>query len=304
MRSLLFLTMAATTLTTASAVAQPRSTDENALRVLPVQGNVYMIVGAGPNNVPVQISSEGAVLVNTPPPEQLPQLLDAISEMTMRPNAALVALIHTTAVTSYTSGDQALMATSARPILEYLHTSLYNRLQDESPADLSSGQNLYAYYTPKIDFGSGEAIVIHHVPEAITDSDSIVLFRGSDVIVTGPIYTHGRYPVIDVARGGSIQGLIDALNLVLDLAVPGNFASGGTLIIPGQGRISSESDVGEYRNMVVIIKDRIQSLMNEGRTLEQIQAAQPTLGYDGEHHATPADARAFVEAIYLSLEGD
>jgi hypothetical protein len=212
------------------------------------------------------------------------------------------------------SGYIAFMNSPAAPILEYLPYTLYNRLPDEFDQPLPiggqdessplGGQNLYPFYTEKIDFHSGEAIIIHHAPNAITDSDSIVLFRESDVIVTGPIYTQGRYPAIDLERGGSIQGLIDALNLVLDLAVPGNRASGGTLIVPGQGSISEESTVAEYRNMVVIIRDRIQSMTNEGMTLRQIQAARPTLDYDGEHRATEAEARAFVETIYLSLGGE
>ncbi len=283
----------------ASLVAQAADNDE--LRVMPVQGNVHMIINTGSHHYPFQVSDEGIVLLNTPPPEMLPQVLEIFSEMTSQP---FNALIQTSGVSSYMQGYIELMESRAQPILEYLPYTLFNRFPDEFDEPLPDAQNLYPFYLPKVDLYSGEAIFVHHVPRAITDSDSIVLFRGSDVIVTGPVYTQGSYPEIDLDRGGSIQGLIDALNLVLDLAVPGNLASGGTLFFPGQGSISEESTVAEYRNMVVIIRDRIQSMMNDGMTLRQIQAARPTLGYDGEHGATEEESSAFVETIYLSLGGE
>jgi hypothetical protein len=121
-----------------------------------------------------------------------------------------------------------------------------------------------------MDFSNGEAIVLYHEPAAHTDSDSIVLFRGSDVISTGAIFTPGRYPAIDLVRGGTVNGLIAGLTHILALAVPEGFASGGTLIIPGRGRISEETDVAEFRDMVVIVRDRVQDSIKKGMTWEQI----------------------------------
>ena len=116
-----------------------------------------------------------------------------------------------------------------------------------------------------------------------------------------PIYTPGRYPVIDLERGGTIDGLIDAVYKVLELAVPDNLGDGGTLIIPGRGRLAEESDLGEYRNMLVIITERIRDLRSKGMTLEQIKASRPSLDYDTEYHATRAEADRFVESIYRTL---
>ena len=138
-------------------------------------------------------------------------------------------------------------------------------------------------------------------PPPTPTATAVVLFRGSDVISAGAIFTPGRYPVIDVARGGSAKGLISALTSVLTLAVPEGFASGGTLIVPARGRICEESDVAEFRDMVVIIRDRVQDLITKGMTWEQIKASRPSRDYDAEYGANAADADRFVESIYRSL---
>ena len=116
-----------------------------------------------------------------------------------------------------------------------------------------------------------EAIVIYHEPNAHTDGDSVVLFRGSDVVSTGDIFTPDGYPFIDLERGGSIEGEIAALNHILDLTVPGKTQDGGTYVIPGHGRICDEADVVEYRDMVVIIRDRIEDMIKKGMTLDQVE---------------------------------
>jgi glyoxylase-like metal-dependent hydrolase (beta-lactamase superfamily II) len=143
------------------------------------------------------------------------------------------------------------------------------------------------------------------MPAAHTDGDSIVFFRRSDVISAGDIFTPETYPVIDLARGGSVQGVIDALNRIIELTVPAKYQEGGTYVIPGHGRLCEEADVVEYRDMVTIIRDRIQDLIRKGKTLEQVRAARPTLDYDTQYGggATGSGAARFVEAVYRSLGG-
>jgi glyoxylase-like metal-dependent hydrolase (beta-lactamase superfamily II) len=130
-------------------------------------------------------------------------------------------------------------------------------------------------------FYGDEPIEIIAQPSAHTDGDSMVFFRHSDVIVAGDTFTTDRFPVIDLARGGSLQGIIDALNRIIDIAIPRFNQQAGTLIVPGHGRISNESDVVEYRDMATIIRDRVQLMIGRGLSLEQIKAARPTLDYDG-----------------------
>jgi glyoxylase-like metal-dependent hydrolase (beta-lactamase superfamily II) len=152
-------------------------------------------------------------------------------------------------------------------------------------------------------FFNGEGIQIFHQPAARTDGDSVVAFRYSDVIVAGDLMSTTSYPVIDLEKGGSIQGVIDGLNRILELAIPEFRSQGGTLVIPGHGRLCDTGDVANYRNMVVIIRDRIKALIDEGMTLEQVKAARPIRDYDVRYGAnedwTPD---MFIEAVYNSLK--
>jgi len=140
------------------------------------------------------------------------------------------------------------------------------------------------------------------MPRAITDGDSIVMFRRSDVIAAGDIYNSDIYPPIDVSRGGSIDGEIDALNRLLDMSVTEYMAQGGTMIVPGHGWVSDSGDVGYYRDMLMIVRDRIKSLIDKGLSLQQVKAARPTMDYDPEYGRQPGATAHFVEAVYASLK--
>jgi glyoxylase-like metal-dependent hydrolase (beta-lactamase superfamily II) len=152
-------------------------------------------------------------------------------------------------------------------------------------------------------FFNGEGINMYSEPAAHTDSDIIVFFRYSDVIAAGDILNTETYPVIDVAKGETINGVLDGLNHILDLAIPEFRSQGGTLVVPGHGRICDTGDLANYRNMIAIIRDRIADMIARGLTLEQVEAARPTLEYDGLYGATtgPWTTAKFVEAAYRSL---
>ena len=152
-------------------------------------------------------------------------------------------------------------------------------------------------------FFNGEGIELIHRQASHTDGDSIVWFRGSDVIATGDLFSTETYPVIDIARGGNIQGIVEGLNRVLDLAFPEFRTEGGTMIVPGHGRIADSADVGYYRDMVTIIRDRVQDMIKKDMTLEQVKAARPTADYDPRYGATAGNwtTDMFVEAAYRSL---
>jgi hypothetical protein len=154
------------------------------------------------------------------------------------------------------------------------------------------------------EFINGEAVILYHAPAANTDGDSFVFFRHSEVISAGNLFSTVSYPLIDIEKGGSIQGVIDGLNHILDVAVAEYRAQGGTWVIPGRGRLSDTADVASYRNMLVMIRDRIRDLTKKGMTLEQVKAARPTLDFDGRYgSATGAwTTEMFVEAVYKSLQ--
>jgi len=158
------------------------------------------------------------------------------------------------------------------------------------------------YFEEKRDFPfNNEPIMLYHDESANDDADTVVMFRRSDVIATGDIFSTVSYPVIDVANGGSVEGIINGLNRVLDLAVPSKMLEeGGTYIIPGHGRICDEHDVSMYRDMLVIVSARVREMVGKKMTLEQVKAAKPTLDYDGRYGSDtgPWTTAMFIEAMY------
>jgi cyclase len=284
------------------------------LNVLHVQGQVHLITGAGVN-VAVQVGDKGAMLVDTPPAALVPQVMAEIRKLSPNP---IRYIVNTSIDPAHWGGNAALSTPPGarggggapfgfvglgRPSI-IAHENVLNRMANPpagQPATPGAAIPTTTYYLPTMDFSSnGEAIILYHAA-GITDSDSIVLFRESDVVSTGDIYTPGRYPAIQLQQGGSVAGLIAGLNQVLALAVPEAFEEGGTKIIPGHGRISEETDVAEFRDMIVIIRDRVQDLIKKGRTLEQIKADRPSRDYDAEYGASREDADRFVETIHRSL---
>jgi len=153
-------------------------------------------------------------------------------------------------------------------------------------------------------YHNGNAIEIFHEPHAITDGDSIVHFRQTDVIVTGDIFNTTQFPFIDIKDGGSVQGEINALNEILNRTVFQHEGQGGTLIVPGHGYLCDEHEVVEYRDMVVIVRDRVRGMIKNGATLDQVKAARVTADYDTRYGANtgPWTTDMFVEAVYNSLK--
>ena len=142
-----------------------------------------------------------------------------------------------------------------------------------------------------------------HEPVAHTDGDTMVFFRRSDVISTGDIFVTNHYPIVDMERGGNIQGVIAGLNRIIEIAIPADLQEGGTMVIPGHGRLCDVADVVFYQEMVTIIRDRVQDMINRGMTLEQVKAAKPTMDYDGRYGSDTGrwTTDMFVEAVYKSL---
>jgi glyoxylase-like metal-dependent hydrolase (beta-lactamase superfamily II) len=273
------------------------------IRTLPVQGNVYMLVGAR-GNTTVQVGDEGVVVVDTQFEQDAPKVLEAIRKISDKP---IVWIINTHFHPDNTGGNEALprlanAGTGTRPRV-IAHENVLNRMTASTqPRFPQATWPNDEYHTPQKDIAfNGEAIVIEHMPDAHTDGDSIVHFRRSDVLSVGDLFTPGRYPTIDLQNGGSVQGLIDALNRILKITVPLKYQEGGTYVIPGRGRLCDEADVVEYRDMLTIIRDRVQDLIRKGMTLEQVKAAKPTRDYDTEYGLDTRSNDAFVETVYKSL---
>jgi glyoxylase-like metal-dependent hydrolase (beta-lactamase superfamily II) len=174
-----------------------------------------------------------------------------------------------------------------------------------APADALPTDTYFNDTMKMSHFFNGEGVQLIHVPEAHTDGDSLVYFRGTDVIAAGDIYSTMTYPVIDRQRGGTINGIVRGLQRILDLSMAEFRSEGGTLVVPAQGRLSDSADVAYYRDMVTIIRDRVQAMIDKGMSLDQVKAAKPTADYDGRYGATSGawTTDTFVEAVYVTLGG-
>jgi glyoxylase-like metal-dependent hydrolase (beta-lactamase superfamily II) len=164
---------------------------------------------------------------------------------------------------------------------------------------------LNTFFESQRDFYfNGEAVFLYHIPNAHTDGDILVHFRGSDVLVTGDLFVTTHFPIIDLAMDGNVDGVIAGLNKTLDITVPAFLQEGGTYVIPGHGRIADEADVVSYRDMVLFVRDRIRDLRDEGLGLADVQAAEPALDYARRYDnpAIPWTTAQFVESVYRSLE--
>jgi cyclase len=283
------------------------------VEVLPVQGNIYMLAGAG-GNITLQVGDNGVLVVDTGLAPASDKVIAEIRKLSRKP---LRYVVNTSVHADHTGGNEAFSKEGGTStVVNIVNTpgaSASNSVQilgNEAILDrMTASRPSLAWPTdtffdePKELYFNGESLQILHQPMAITDGDSLVYFRRSDVVSTGDIFMTTGYPPIDLENGGSIQGVLDSLNRILDLTIPAHHEEGGTMVIPGHGRICDEADVIEYRDMVTIIRDRIWASMRKGQTLAEVKASRPTMDYDGLYDVTRAAADQFVETVYKSLSG-
>ena len=264
--------------------------------VLHVQGNVYMIAGAG-GNIAVQVGDDGVLLVDTGLSQSIEKVTAAIRQLSTKP---IRFIVNTNARPDHTGGNERFAKAGSKMgggllvggyagdgAMVIAHEAVLKTMSAPTgktapvpssawPTDAYPGESKEIY-------SNDEGLEVLHPGPANTDGDSIVYFRRSDVVVTGDVFSMTSYPVIDAEKGGSFSGVLAALNRVIDLTIPKDWQEGGTMVIPGHGRIADEADVVEYRDMITIVRDRIQDMINRGMTVEQVKAARPTRDYDGRY---------------------
>jgi glyoxylase-like metal-dependent hydrolase (beta-lactamase superfamily II) len=338
--------------------ATPASVPDEEIHIQPIQGNIYMLVGAGANVV-VSVGRDGILLVDAGSAAMSTKLHATVLQLATALTAAAAPnrcvglhcpqspfgwtspslnsiisspapakpvryIIDTTLDADHTGGNQVLaklpegtkivgvtfppVAVAPSAII-LSHENIQNRMSQPEkgdpvlPAEAWPTESFHQSSYKLSQFFNGEGVQVFHAPNAHTDGDSFVYFRYSDVIAAGDLINTESYPVIDLAHGGSLNGILDGINHILDLSIPEFRSQGGTMIVPGHGRLCDIGDVANYRNMVAIVRDRIQNMIGKGMTLAQVKAAKPTMDYDGLYGSTTGSwtTDKFIEAAYQSL---
>jgi glyoxylase-like metal-dependent hydrolase (beta-lactamase superfamily II) len=301
---------------TRAGAQQTQNFDAVQLDIQQVSGNVYMVVGAG-GNTTVFTGPEGVMVVDTQFAPLSGKILDAIRKLSDQP---IRWIVNTHMHGDHTGGNEAIAkagrtraggnvvgdigaaATATARIIA--HENTLNRMVMLDPPLPSAALPTDTFFNARKDLlFNGEAIQMFHQPGAHTDGDLLIHFRRADVVSTGDLFTTVMYPFIDEANGGTIDGYIKALNNILAITVPSNVNEGGTMVIPGHGRLSDEQDVVEYRDMVTIVRDRIREYVKRGMTLDQVKARKPTLDFDPRYGNDTGfwTTAMFIEVIYKQM---
>jgi cyclase len=304
----------------------PGAAATDGLDVQQLRPNLYLIAGAG-GNIVAQIGALGVVLVDSGSTEAAPRVLAALRRLTPLP---VRYIINTSMERDHVGGNELLTSTglsilpgavaagaglsdtlvsNAGKASILAHENVQTRMSE------ATGANAYPFAlwpTKTFAFHSyamylnGEGYRVIHQPAAHTDGDVVVEFRRNDVIATGDLVDTTRWPVIDTARGGTVQGTLDALNRLMDMTIfnlPIQWNDDRTLLVPGHGFVYDKLDLLEYRDAVTIVRDRVEDLITEGKNLQQVKAANPTLGYRNQYGTDRGEwtTDRFVETIFNEL---
>jgi cyclase len=308
----------------AAVSQQTRASASSELDLVAVRSDFYMIAGAG-GNVAAQLGPAGVVLVDTGSAPMADAVVAAVKRLTDRP---IRYVINTSADADHVGGNEKLskagqtilghqgssgvsedVYTSGGAASVLAHENVFTRMSAPQspfpfaalPTKTYSGRSYPMYL-------NGDGIQVMHMPAARSDGDSIVFFRRADVIVSGDIVDTNRFPMIDVAKGGSIQGELDALNRLLEMMIPPfplRWRDERTYVVPGHGFVADYGDVVEYRNVVTIVRDRIADMVARGMTLEQVKAADPAKGFRRRYGAEAGSwtTDMFIEAVFNGFNG-
>jgi len=298
------------------------------IHVFPIRNGIYLLIGDS-GNIVVQKGEQGVFVIDTGAGKLTDKVIAAIKQLSPKP---IQFIANTSFHPEHVGGNEKLSEAGADLSLPgsffqgqggtlgaitglftsnqigsratmIAHNNVAVRMQDAKAATNAIPPDTFLEDRRR-KFYNGEAVEMFYEPNAITDGDSIVHFRGADVIVAGDLFTTTQYPFIDVKNGGTVQGEVRALNDILNRTVYQHEGEGGTYVVPGHGYLADEHEVVEYRDMVVIVRDRVKAMIDAGATLTQVKAARVTADYDTRYGATtgPWTTEMFIEAVYVTLK--
>lgn len=260
--------------------------DFSNVQIIPhrVAGNIYYLEGQG-GNIGLSIGDDGVIMID----DQFAPLTDKIlSAIRTLSSGEIRFLINTHIHGDHTGGNENL---GNMGVMILARDKVRVRLAQTAPAEalpvLTFSEDMSVHL-------NGETMHIISAPPAHTDGDTYIYFQGSDVIHVGDVFRTTGFPYIDLANGGTLQGTLDALALIIGMAGP------NTRIIPGHGVVSTREDVRDFRDMILDVKEKVAALVAHGMNLEQVIAAKPTAAYAAKWTDDPA---RFLGGVYAGVGG-
>jgi cyclase len=285
-----------------------RAADDAPIEILHVHGNVYMLASTL-GNVTVQVGKDpghqGVLLVDTGSAGMAGKIAAEIRKLSSEPVRFIV---NTSADADHTGGNEAIAKPDTHvfgtpdAVAVFAQANVLARMSAKGAGVATGAWPTITFDDRKALEFNGETVEVFSEKNAHSDGDSIVLFRGSNVLSAGDVFLTTGYPVIDWKHGGSIQGELKALNHILELTVPHAMQEGGTMVIPGHGRLCDQADVTDYRDMMTTIRDRVADGIAKGKTLDEVKAMRPTRDYDRRYSTSSWTGDMLVEAVYRSLK--
>jgi cyclase len=289
--------------TTAALIAGPAGAQQPDFSKVEITttdlGNkTYLLEGQG-GNVTVAVGSDGIIIVDSefaPLHDKIKAAIGKISPLPVK------FLINTHFHGDHTGGNEAFAKEGAVIVAQdnirvRLAAGTVNGLTGNKTPPVAAGaipSDTYIGGTKKVDVG-GRTAILTHANNAHTDGDSWVYFPDANVVATGDIFSNGRYPNIDFANGGGVNGVINALDAFLKVA------NDNTRIVPGHGPLATTTQLVDYRNVLVTARDRIRKLYDEGKDEKEVLAAKPLADFDGKWAANGQAAANFVRVVYNSF---
>jgi len=290
-------TIVALLFTAPSTPAQSAEKPAVKIEVQSLRPGLHLLSGGG-CNVVAWSGPDGAVLVDSGTAEAAPQLLEAVARLA--PDGVRF-VINTHWHPDHTGGNERLARSGALAVS-----------QENVRLRMSEPQHLREYTTdvpaasavalPVVTFDdaltlnlNGDRLVLLHAPAAHTDGDGIAWWEEANVVHLGDVFYAGGYPFLDTRSGGSLAGLVAALETVLSRA------DALTLIVPGHGPVSTRADLAAYRDMLVAVGSRVRELTEQGRSLDEVLAAAPTASHDVRYGQGGVSAERFVRLIFEDL---